>query len=143
MEDDDGLMIIGAKKSNEVKNYDKNDLQTCVNHFKKFAFCENGELLNKEHMSNLCLTGEIDSNFIRPLVWKTFLNVISINNKIEDWVNQVVRQRQDFKGKLKNLNALKKFSGDPLGGSNDVKYTYIIIFLKSLITYIVGLEFFL
>jgi hypothetical protein len=126
MEDDDGLMIIGAKKTNDVKNYDKNDLQTCVNHFKKFAFCQNEELLNKENMSNLCLTGEIDSNFIRPLVWKTFLNVISINNKIEEWVNQVVKQRQDYKLKLKNLNALKKFSGDPLGGSNDVKYLQII-----------------
>jgi glutamine phosphoribosylpyrophosphate amidotransferase len=121
MEDDDGLMIIGAKKTNEVKNYDKNDLQTCVNNFKKFAFCHNGELLNKETLSNLCLTGEIDNNYIRPLVWKTFLNVLSINNKIDDWVSQVVRQRQEFKGKLKNLNALKKFSGDPLGGANDVK----------------------
>lgn len=119
--EDDGLMIIGAKKSKEVKNNDKHELENCIMNFKKFALKEN-ELVNKALLSSLSISGEIDKNFIRPLLWKTFLNVISINNKVEDWVSQVSKQRTDYKTKLKNLNALKKFSGDPLGGSNDVKY---------------------
>jgi hypothetical protein len=120
MEDDDGLMIIGAKKTKEIKNYDKNDLNLCISNFKKFAFTQNSELIDKETLSGFCLNGEVDKNYIRPLIWKIFLNVFSINNKIEDWVSQVNKQRIDYKQKLKNMNALKKFSGDPLGGSQDV-----------------------
>ena len=122
MDDDDGLMIIGAKKTKEIKNYDKNDINQCINNFKKFAFTQNDDLINKDTLSSFCLNGEVEKNYIRPLIWKVFLNVLSINNKIEDWVSQVTKQRTDFKTKLKNMNALKKFSGDPLGGSNDVKY---------------------
>ena len=122
MEDDDGLMIIGAKKTKEIKNYDKNDINLCVNNFKKFAFFSKEELIDKENLSNFCFTGEVEKNYIRPLIWKVFLNVLSINNSLEDWVSQVNKQRLDFKQKLKNLNALKKFSGDPLGGSQDVSF---------------------
>ena len=135
MDDDDGLMITGAKKTTDNRNYDKNDMTTCITYFKKFAFGKDDELVNKELLSGLCQTGEIDKNFVRPLLWKTFLNVLSINNKIEEWVSQVARQRQEYKGKLKSLNALKKFSGDPLGGSNDVS-NFINNFL------LVRLEFF-
>ncbi len=120
MEDDDSLMIIGAKKTKEIKNYDKHDLNLCINNFKKYAFTKNSDLIDKDTLSGLCFNGEVDKNYIRPLIWKVFLNVFSINNKIEDWVSQVTKQRTDYKQKLKNMNALKKFSGDPLGGSQDV-----------------------
>ena len=130
MADDDGLMIIGAKKTNEVKNYDKNDMNSCISNFKKFAFSNTADdLLDRENLTKICLNGEIDTYQIRPLVWKAFLNVLSINNKIEDWVSQCTKQRGEFKTKLKNLTGLKKFSGDPLGGSGGViRIKFINIF---------------
>jgi hypothetical protein len=122
MDDDDGLMITGAKKKNTLKDYDKNDLNICITNFKKYVYSTTSEdLINKDVLTDLCLNGEVDKYFMRPVIWKTFLNVWSINNKLEDWVQQSSKQRTDYKNKLKNLTALKKFSGDPLGGSGDVK----------------------
>ena len=39
--------------------------------------------------------------------------------KIDEWIPKIAQQRLEYKSKIKNLNALKKFSGDPLGGQND------------------------
>jgi hypothetical protein len=73
------------------------------------------------------MDGEVDKNLIRPILWKLFLNVISMNSPIHEWVSKVVKQRSDYKTKIKNMNALKKFSGDPLGGTNDVKLKNLIL----------------
>lgn len=125
MEDDDGFMIIGAKKTKEIRNYDKNDINMCVSNFSKFALFNKEELIDKDVLSKMCFSGEVEKNYIRSLLWKVFLNVLSINNNVEDWVSQVNKQRLDYKHKLKNLNALKKFSGDPLGGTQDVLFIYV------------------
>jgi len=58
---------------------------------------------------------------IRPTIWKLLLGVIPFEKTISEWINIVNKQRGEWRIKLKNLNTLKKFSGDPLGGSSDVK----------------------
>lgn len=146
MDDDDSLMIIGAKKTKEIKNDDKNDLNTCVQNFKKYALSEGDKSVNvnKDLLVNICHFGEVDKNYIRPIIWKTFLNVLPLQTTLEDWVGIVTKQRSSYKSKVKNLNALKKFSGDPLGGSNDVSLYPIIILIDLLFFKLtVGLEFFL
>jgi hypothetical protein len=118
--DEDGLLIVGAKKKNEVKNYDKNNLNDCIESFKKFVLQSTEENNNKDKFIELCQTGEVDKHLIRPTIWKMLLDVLSIDSKIDDWVVKLSKQRALFKTKLKGLNTLKKFSGDPLGGSNEV-----------------------
>ena len=73
------------------------------------------------------MKGEIDKNLIRPTTWKLLLGVLPFDKSISDWIKIVDKQRTEFKNKLKNLSSLKKFSGDPLGGNQDVK---ILIFNK-------------
>ena len=67
------------------------------------------------------MNGEIDDKLIRPTAWKLLLGVIPFDKPISDWIKLVNKQRSEYKNKLKNLNALKKFAGDPLGGTTDVK----------------------
>ena len=117
--DEETLMITGAKKKNEIKNYDKNNLTECLAAFKKF-FISNDSLI-KDSLAKLGLTGEIETNYIRPSYWKFILNIFPSNSdKLEDWILSTTKQRNEFKNKLRSLNSLKKFSGDPLGGSTDV-----------------------
>ena len=120
MDDNDDLMIVGAKKKTGVKNYDKNNLNECRESFLKLIL--QPERVNKEKFIELCMNGQVDKNFIRPTIWKMFLNILPINVELKEWIKIVHKQRQLYKNKMKNLNTLKKFSGDPLGGSSDVIY---------------------
>jgi hypothetical protein len=118
---DDEFMITGNKKKAEKKDYDKNDVSNCISGFSKFFISTNEECIpNKENLIELSLTGEVDKNYIRPTIWKLFLNVLPLDIPLSEWVAKVVSQRAEFKIKLKNLHGLKKFSGDPLGGSQSV-----------------------
>ncbi len=71
-------------------------------------------------MIKFSLTGEIDKINIRPTVWKLFLNVLPIGSSIEEWYTKTKNQRVEYKNKRKSLTALKRFSGDPLGGQGEV-----------------------
>ena len=119
MDDNDDLMIVGAKKKSSIKNYDKNDVSDCRNSFTKFIL--QPDKLNKEKFFEMCMNGDVDKNYLRPTLWKMFLNVLPLDKDVEEWISIVGKQRQTYKNKMKNLNTLKKFSGDPLGGSSDVK----------------------
>ncbi len=79
------------------------------------------------------MSGEIESKMIRPTVWKLLLGVIPFDKSIFEWIKIVSKQRSEYRNKLKNLTALKKFAGDPLGGSTDViiyLLLHIMDFLK-------------
>ena len=80
MDNDDGFMIIGAKKKNDVKNPDKHDLDTCAIAFKKFILSNDGSI-NREFLIDMCVAGEIDKNLIRATTWKLLLNVLPIDKK--------------------------------------------------------------
>ena len=66
------------------------------------------------------MNGEIDNHMIRPTVWKLLLGVIPFDQPLSEWIKIITKQRIEYKNKLKNLNTLKKFAGDPLGGTSDV-----------------------
>lgn len=53
-------------------------------------------------------------------MWKLLLGVLPFDNSISEWIKIITKQRNEYKTKLKNINTLKKFAGDPLGGTNDV-----------------------
>src|SRR5689334_15853565 len=111
---DDDLMIIGAKKKNNVKDYDKNDLDQCVNSFKKNIL--NGDVLSsRDVFVDICTSGDAEKNLLRPILWNLFLGILPFEMSIEEWVEKTVKNRANYKVKLKGLNSLKKFSGDPLG----------------------------
>jgi hypothetical protein len=76
--------------------------------------------LNKKKILESCMGGEVDKLMIRPTIWKLLLGVFSFDQSIPEWIKLVNKQRNEYKSKLKGLNSLKKFSGDPLGGTNDV-----------------------
>ncbi len=128
--DDDDFMIIGAKKKKEIKNDDKHPLNSCIENFKKFIINPDNSQPSIKQLTEIGSNGEVDKNFIRPSIWKSFLNVVpfGVNSvkdcnsgkTLEESVKLVAKQRTEYKNKLKGLNALKKFNGDPLGGSNDV-----------------------
>ena len=73
------------------------------------------------------MNGEVDKLMLRPTAWKLLLGVLPFDQNISEWLKVVKKNRTVYKEKLKNLNALKKFAGDPLGGNDDVNY-YIINF---------------
>jgi hypothetical protein len=108
---------------------DKNDVNQCIAGFKKFLLIE----IDKQNLLKLCMTGEIGNKNIRPITWQILLNLLPANEKLEEWVCIKQRQRNEFKNKVKGLTQLKKFSGDPLGGTNDV----------NIILNLVDVEFFL
>lgn len=64
--------------------------------------------------------GEVDKLMLRPTAWKLLLNVFPFDKPVTEWLKLIKKQRSEYKEKLKNLNALKKFAGDPLGGNSDV-----------------------
>lgn len=66
------------------------------------------------------MNGEIDKLMLRPTTWKLLLEVLPFDKSISEWIKIIKKQRDEYKEKLKNLNALKKFAGDPLGGNDDV-----------------------
>ena len=70
------------------------------------------------------MQGEVDKLMIRPTAWKLLLGVLPFDQNISEWLKVVKKNRTVYKEKLKNLNALKKFAGDPLGGNDDVYYLF-------------------
>lgn len=77
------------------------------------------------------MNGEIEGKMIRPTVWKLLLGIIPFDKPMAEWIKIVSKQRSEWKNKVKNLNTLKKFAGDPLGGTTDVIYLKIINMLHS------------
>ena len=116
------FMIIGAKKKNEIKISDKLDQNKCIEAFNKY-YCK--EIIKNEEIIELINNGELEKSLIRPIAWRIFLNGGKI--ELKAMISIIIKKRNEFKQKLKNLNSLKKFSGDPLNGinSNDVKNTII------------------
>lgn len=119
MDDDD--FIVGARKNidckkNKLENFiirpEKYEFDMCVKSFLNHFIRE----MNVEHMINLCFTGDIESLYIRPTLWKIFLCSIPLNRDYNQWIDEVTTKRNNFKDKLKAYNNYRKIAGDPLGG---------------------------
>jgi hypothetical protein len=76
--------------------------------------------IDKQNLLKLSMAGDIGNQNIRPITWQVLLDLLPSNMKLEEWVTIKQKQRNEFRIKLKGLTQLKKFSGDPLGGANDV-----------------------
>lgn len=72
------------------------------------------------------MSGEIDKLMFRPTAWKLLLGIVPFDQSVSEWIKIIKKQRGEYREKLKNLNALKKFAGDPLGGNSDVRIFYFL-----------------
>ena len=96
-------------------------LSLCLKNFKEKV------LLNSERiqtLKSLCSNAEMDDQFIRPTSWKLFLETLpstSSGNILNEWIETISEQREEYKRKFKKFCKIKKFTGDPLGGKSSEK----------------------
>lgn len=76
------------------------------------------------------MNGEIEGKSTRPTVWKLLLCIIPFDKPVSEWIKIVSKQRSEWKNKVRNLNTLKKFAGDPLGGNSDVFFLICLFFFN-------------
>jgi hypothetical protein len=115
-EDEDDFMIIGAKKTNSSASDDKHKESLCVENF-KFIF--GTSKLDTGKLSELCFEGLIEEKYIRPTLWRVFLDIFNEKEGMGNWIETTNKLRNEYKAKVRGLANLKKLSGDPLGNSND------------------------
>ena len=100
---------------------DKCALSSCLNNFKEKV------LLNSERiqtLKSLCSNAEMEDQFLRPTSWKIFLETLpstSSGNILNEWIETISEQREEYKRKFKKFCKIKKFTGDPLGGKTSEK----------------------
>ena len=100
---------------------DKCSLSSCLKNFKEKV------LLNSERiqtLKSLCSNAEMEDQFIRPTSWKIFLETLpstSSGNILNEWIETISEQREEYKRKFKKFCKIKKFTGDPLGGKSSEK----------------------
>ena len=106
------------ENKNSLPQYDKNDIEKCINGFKFIMENINDIPKLTNEIIDLSYNGEIGLKYIRPTSWKILLDIFpkEKNSTIKDWLNQTKENRKTYKKKLKELTSLNKFSGDPLGG---------------------------
>ena len=99
----------------------KNPISSCLQEFKEKV------LLNSERvqtLKNICSNGEMEEQFLRPTAWKIFLETLpsySSGNLLNEWIEKISEQREEYKKKFKKFCKIKKFTGDPLGGKSSEK----------------------
>ena len=100
---------------------DKCALSSCLKNFKEKV------LLNSERiqtLKSLCSNAEMEDQFLRPTSWKIFLETLpstSSGNILNEWIETISEQREEYKRKFKKFCKIKKFTGDPLGGKTSEK----------------------
>ena len=107
------------EEKNSLHEYDKNDINKCINGFKFIIENINDIPKLTKEIIELSYNGEIGLKYIRPTSWKLLLNIFKKEKDscLKDWINETKEERKIYKKKLKELTQLNKFSGDPLGGS--------------------------
>jgi TBC1 domain family protein 5 len=66
----------------------------------------------------------MEDQFLRPTSWKIFLETFpstSSGNILNEWIETISEQREEYKRKFKKFCKIKKFTGDPLGGKTSEK----------------------
>ena len=104
-------------KTNEYEEVKKYNLEECIVYFK-------ANLLQEDYLNNLkemSFNGEIDKNKIRNISWKIFLNLLSPDETFSDWIESLLKKREEYKIKCKQLLKPQKLQGDPLQGGIDTK----------------------
>ena len=105
---------------NKMPNYDKNDIEKCMENFKIIIENSNDLPNLSENIIELSINGGLGENCLRGIAWKILLKYYSIDSEssIKDWIDQTKEKRKLYHKKLKELTTFKKFSGDPLGANS-------------------------
>ena len=113
--------------NSKFPQYKKNPKEKCIEQFNSI-FIKN--LSNPQNLLNNLkensMSGEIEKNYIRSTSWnillKTYeldLNITDTKQNLKSILLKIFNNRKKYKKKLKEITSLKKFSGDPLGGSKE------------------------
>ena len=105
---------------NKMPNYDKNDIEKCMENFKIIIENSNDLPNLSENIIELAINGGLGENCLRGVAWKILLKYYSIDpeSSIKTWIDQTKDKRKLYHKKLKELTSLNKFSGDPLGANS-------------------------
>lgn len=104
----------------------KIDLNLCAdNLMKEIDFLTNKENSFeefKEMIKRNASIGKIESDHIRPFIWKIMLDEKNWKNKktLEEIIQDFQSYNKQYNNKLKSSTHKKKFKKDPLGNSSDV-----------------------
>ena len=98
-----------------MPNFDKNDIEKCMENFKIIIENSNDLPNVSENIIELAINGGLGENCLRGIAWKILLKYYSIDSEssIKTWIDQTKEKRKLYHKKLKELTSLKKFSGDP------------------------------
>ena len=117
----------------KIKKLEKKPISLCLNNFKE-KILENSNII--QTLNQISLDNKIEDNFIRPITWKIYLDILSnkisnnkegnLNNKNNEnlliqWIQEISNQREEFKIKFKKYCKINKFIGDPLGGKKNTE----------------------
>ncbi len=103
----------------EIKQIEKKSKSECIKIFKD-KILENPNIL--ESLKHLFSNFEDEEIFLRPLIWKIYLETLKIKEEnnikeiIINFIEEISNQREEYKKKFKKYCKIKKFSNDPLGG---------------------------
>ena len=110
----------------KIKKIEKKSISLCLKNFKE-KILEKSNII--QTLNQISLDNKIEDNFIRPITWKIYLDILSnniSNNKEENlnnnknllikWTQEISNQREEYKKKFKKYCKINKFIGDPLGG---------------------------
>jgi hypothetical protein len=107
-----------------IPHFDKYDTNNCIKQF-KFQILERCEYFPKfrKNIIGMSFTNEIESSFIRPTIWKIFLDILPTNEKAEKvdlytWLKVTFDLRNKYTKKLKSIRSISRIKGDPLGNTS-------------------------
>ena len=76
-----------------------------------------------EDLKKYAIEGKLSKELLRPMAWKILLGVLPNTTSLREWVEIISNQREEYKKKFKKFCKIKKFIGDPLGGTKKKKKT--------------------
>ena len=74
-----------------------------------------------EDLKKYAIEGKLSKELLRPMAWKILLGVLPNTTSLREWVEIISNQREEYKKKFKKFCKIKKFIGDPLGGTKKKK----------------------
>ena len=113
--------------NSKFPQYSKHPKEKCIEQFNSLIIknLSNPQTI-LDNLKELSMSGEIEKNFIRSTSWNILLKTYDLNpnesdtkQNLKSILLKIFNNRKKYKKKLKEITSLKKFSGDPLGGSKE------------------------
>jgi hypothetical protein len=100
-----------------VYSIEKNNFESCLCYFKEYIV----QKFSLEKVYELSFSSEIDNRYIRPILWKIFLNIFHPRFNLNEWYNNTKLNRTFYYKLKSDLNKKKNFSNDPLQNVGIIK----------------------